>query len=942
MTDYLYVHGVYLVSLEALLAEFLVHGLEELVVEDIPVTVVETVIQVDVPFVVHVEIHFVVGACAALVDAYGRELRQYVVNACHGYLHFSRSGNISADHIGTGVPQFKHRLVHCHTLPCGFESVRVERVLEFFHHRYLMYANIGSMSRKFANIPYLYVVCTQLQIMDKKKIILLLLVLSLPVRLAGAVEWRASWIGAPWESEECSGDSVFPAPEFRKTFEITRRVKSATARVTGLGFFEFSVNGRKVGDEVLCPNETLYSHRKGLGDYMLSMDDTHWRGFRVFYLTYDITSMLHRGSNELGMLLGNGFYSCGRSGWVCPYGSPRMLCQVEVEYVDGTGETICSDTSWEVRRSPILLNDLYEGEIYDARLEDRGEWIGAVPRKAPDGKLMPQDGPADRVMEVLGPKSVTRLPDGRWEVDFGDYVSGWVRLMDFTAEEGAEISLEFPIETSGNGQYRYTAKGGRVESYAPRFSWWVFEKAIVSGWPGELKPSNIRAEVVHSDVKRYEGFACSDTLLNRIDRIWKRTQTDNMHLGVATDCPHREKGPYTGDGEAACVAVMHNFDARAFYRKWLHDMSDCQDTLTGYVPNGAPWHPGCGGGVPWGAAMCIIPWEYYLHYGGREVLEENYLQMTEEVRYLEGWRRDDGTVLQQITRNGEPLFYFNLGEWCPPYNLPSERFIHTWYLWRCADYTARAARALGKADDAERFRSLADDVAAAFHKAFYDPVSGSYNAGGGRKTDSGYGTGADEGAGDGSNIFALAMGVPEEHRQKVVEAVKAELEANDGHLNTGIYGSGLFFEVLCDNGMAEEAYTAMTKKDFPGFGWWVAQGAKTTWEEWNGNNSRNHPMFGGALVWLYRRICGVRTDEDEPGYRHVIVKPTPVGDLKWASYSVETDGGPLSVRWDRKKDRFRLRVRIPEGSRATICLPDGSSPIEAGPGEKVCRCRIPR
>lgn len=339
--------------------------------------------------------------------------------------------------------------------------------------------------------------------------------------------------------------------------------------------------------------------------------------------------------------------------------------------------------------------------------------------------------------------------------------------------------------------------------------------------------------------------------------------------------------------------------------------------------------------------MCIMPWEYYLRYGDRDVLEENYFQMTEEVRYLNGWRQEDGTVLQQkATADGTPIFYFNLGEWCPPYNMPSERFIHTWYLWRCASYTAKAAKALGKDDDAGKYKALADDVAAAFHKAFYDEAGGCYKAGRGRVNRSGYGTGSSGGSGDGSNIFALAMGVPDSCRQRVVDAVRTELKANGGHLNTGIYGTGLFFEVLCDNGMAEEAYAAMTKRDYPGFGWWIEQGARTMWEQWNGGNSHNHPMFGGALVWLYRKVCGVMADEDEPGYRHVTVRPTPVGNLKWASYSTQTDGGTLSVRWDITGNTFRLKVRIPEGSHATIHLPDCSSPIEVGAGNHRCSCTL--
>ena len=773
-----------------------------------------------------------------------------------------------------------------------------------------------------------------------KKTALSLLVAVLSLFEAWAVEWEAQWIGAPWDGEEFDSGTVMPAPQFRKVFEAPERIKSATAYVTGLGFFEFYVNGSKAGDEVLSPNETSYSHRNGLDRFEIAMDDTRWRDFRVMYLTYDITDMLVRGSNELGAVVGNGFFSTGRTRWVSPYGTPRFICQVEIEYAGGGRETIVSDSSWEVCRSPILLNDLFEGEVYDARLESDAVWEPAAERKAPDGRLLPQDGPADRVVEVLKPKNIRQLDDGRWEVSFGDYVSGWVRLKNINAPAGTEIELEFPIETAGNGVYKYICKGGRVKEYAPRFCWWVFDKVIVSGWPGRLKASNLQAEVVHSDVRETASFRCSNDLINRINDIWKRTQTDNMHLGVATDCPHREKGPYTGDGEAACVAVMHNFDVAAFYRKWLHDMSDCQDLETGYVPNGAPWHPGCGGGVAWGAAMNIIPWEHYLHYGDAGVLAENYEAMKEQVRHMLSWRLEDGTMLQQISCDGKtPMYWMNLGEWCPPYGLPSENFVHTWFLWRCAAYTAKAAKALGREAESAEYQALADDVAAAFHKSFYNPETGSYSAGSGITSSDGYGTGSGNGAGDGSNIFALAMGVPAECRDKVVAAVKAELEANGGHLNTGIFGTGLFFETLCDYGMAEEAYAAMTKTDFPGFGWWVEQGAQTTWEQWNGEGSHNHPMFGGALVWLYRKICGVQTDETEPGYRHIIIRPTPVGDLTWAEYSTETPYGKLSVRWDKKRSgRFRLKVRVPSGSHATVFLPDGSGPIEIGPGRTKISC----
>lgn len=776
-----------------------------------------------------------------------------------------------------------------------------------------------------------------------RKILSLLATLAFMPVLSLAVEWKAQWIGAPWDGEEFIAGSINAAPEFRKEYYAGKRIESATAYVTGLGFFEFRVNGKKVGDEVLSPNETSYGHRPWLRDAYLSMDDSNWRDFRVMYLTYDITRLMHRGRNEFSALVGNGFYAIDSERWVMPYGSPRFICQIEVTYADGTTDTIVTGTDWQCASSPIVKNDLFLGEIYDARLESRMEWQNAVLRKAPDGKLVPQDGPADRVMETIKPKRITRLEDGRWEVDFGDYVSGWVRLDGINAPEGTEIDIEFPIECKGNGEYKYICKGTGNESYTPRFSWWNFTKAIVCGWRGELKPSNITALVIYSDVREYSDFQCSNELLNTIHRIWKRTQKDNMHLGVATDCPHREKGPYTGDGEVACTAVMHNFDARTLYRKWLRDISDCQDLETGYVPNGAPWHPGCGGGVPWGAAMNIIPWEYYLRYGDLGVLEENYIPMKEQLRHMLGWRLPDGTMLQQIKdKSGAPEFFFNLGEWCPPYSLPPNRLVHTWYLWKCADITARAARALGEDADYQELNSLADDIATCFHKAFYHPEEGSYYDSEDLNRQSGYGIGNGGGCGDGSNIFALAMGVPPEFRELVLETVKKEIKANNGHFNTGIYGTPLFFDVLCSNGMAQEAFEAMTKTDYPSFGWWIKQGAQTTWEQWNGEASRNHPMFGGSIVWMYRWLCGVQTDEAEPGYRHIIFRPTPAGDLEWAKYMTEAEGGKVLSHWKIRPDgKFILRLRVPRGSHATVYLPDGSEPSEVGPGHHRFCCRIP-
>ena len=746
-------------------------------------------------------------------------------------------------------------------------------------------------------------------------------------------EWQAEWIGAPWEGESFIPEAEHPTPEFRKVITLGTGVKEARAYICGLGMFEMHINGQRVGEDYYVPNETMYGNREEGYNYNIKVDDHNFKNFRVMYLAYDVSKLLHKGDNDIRVTLGNGWYSAFRKGWISPFGTPRLLCQIELEGKNGASTTICSDSTWVVRKSPIIFNNIYSGEVYDARMESSDEWLPVARREAPPGALERQQGLEDRIMEVLKPASITKLEDGSWEVDFDDYVTGRVHLYGIRAGSGTEIELEHPltIEESGrnwvkrawNGDYKYICKGEGVEDYAPSFNWYSFQKVIVKGWPGELKEKNLRAEAIYTDIKTTGKFDCSNPMLAKINHLFWRTQTDNMHMGVASDCPHREKGAYTGDGQVACVAVMHNFDANHFYRKWLRDMSDCQDKETGYVPNGAPWHPGCGGGVGWGAAMCIIPWEHYLHYGDISVLEEHYEAMHGQLNFMESWRTEEGIMNMQMPRGAEkPIYWMNLGDWCPAYTLPEDRLVHTYFLWKCALYTSYAAKALGKDEDVAAYQTLADDVRNAFNEVFYDPESCSY------------------GYNNGSNVFALRIGVPEDRKAAVAESLRKEIEENGGHLNTGIYGTQIFFDMLVENGLGDLAYEAMTKTDQPSYGWWLEQGAKTMWEYWDGKKSRNHPMFGSGLTWLYTKVAGMQADPAEPGYKHIIIRPTPVGDLTWASYETETPQGKAAVFWKIKNGKFILKVLVPDGSHASVYLPGKENAEETGPGRHTFKMKL--
>lgn len=757
-------------------------------------------------------------------------------------------------------------------------------------------------------------------------------------------EWKASWIGASWIPDEWNKeeykakrkevfagekDTTMAAPEFRKEFALDKRVKKATAYICGLGFGELWLNSQRVSTDQLSPNETNYTYRSNITSGRgITIDGDALAAYRVLYMSYDVTSLLRRGSNEARLMLGNGFFHTESAGWVATYGAPRIICQIDVEYTDGSAESIVTDETWQVRRSSILLNDMYDGEIYDATYS--GIWEQATPMSAPTGELCPQTSPVDKVMEVLAPKSIEKLEDGSYRVDFGDYITGWTALKGFKAPAGTTIDIVHECETRGNGVWRYISDGSKAD-YAPRFTWWAFRYVVIKGWPGELKSGDIEARAVYANLEKTGNFECSNPLINRIMHIWWRSETDNMHLGVASDCPHREKGPYTGDGEVSCTMVLHTFGAQEFYRKWIRDMRDVQDVNTGYVPNGAPWHPGCGGGVPWGSAMCVMPWECYVHYGDISFLEDNYEAMKAYLKYLSGWRQEDGTCFQKKTNmDGKWQYWLNLGEWCAPFENTPDALVHTWSLWKCATYTANAAAALGKAGEEAAFRELAQSVWEAFHAVFYNPETHDYSAGG---TPTNQGESPVEVVGNGANFFALNMGVPEDRLEDVLATVKEELKQNNGHLNTGIYGTLLFFDELCKYGMGEAAYEAVTKTDYPSFGWWIEQGADTTWEQWNGKNSRNHPMFGGGLVWLCTRVAGLQTDPAEPGYKHIIVKPTPLGDLEWASYSTKTPYGEASVKWERKDGKFLMSLAVPDGCHASVYMPGSEEAVEVGAGK---------
>ncbi|MBR3440184.1 MAG: alpha-L-rhamnosidase N-terminal domain-containing protein [Bacteroidales bacterium] len=727
--------------------------------------------------------------------------------------------------------------------------------------------------------------------------------------------WDAQWIGAPWQ-EDVRGNWYTRYPMFRKEFNVGANLVSANMFISGLGYFEARINGGKVGDDFLAPGLTDYTLRPFLRENPRIPLDPEVTAYRTLYLSYDITNQLKQGANAIGVTLGNGYFHTrptAQSAQCEPYGVPRLIARIELTYKDGHREHISTDTSWKAAESPFIFGDIWQGEAYDAREEQPGwdkagfddsAWASAVVRTTPDGPLTANNGPTDKVTEVFKPVSFEKQADGSYKVDFGTVISGWTRFNGIKGNAGDTLKVEYLGEYA-SPRCEYIFAGNDPVDFAPRFTWFVFREAIVSGLK-DLDASQITAEAVNTNVPVNSSFSSSNPLFEQILTIFQRSQMDNMHSAVASDCPHRERLPYTGDGEVAMAAVLSSFDAASFYNKWIGDVIGSQNPETGYVPNGAPWEPMCGGGPAWGAAICVMPWEFYLRYGDKSLLENSFEGMKGYVKYLGTWTRPDGTILvAKATPDGQPFYWYNLGDWLPPQNneIPSEALIHTFVYWICVRNVAWAAGVLGDKAAEKEYSELRDKIAASFNETFYDKDTKSYGD-------------------NGSNVLALYIGVPADRLEDVKATLREELMVkNNGHLNTGIIGTRYLFETLAMNGMGDVAYTIMNQRDFPSFGWWIEQGATTSWEQWNGKDSRNHPMFGGGLTWFSNMLAGVVTDPEKPGFKHFIVRPMPVKDLPEVNYSTQTPYGTVATKVTHDGQTVKVEVTVPFGSTATVYVP---------------------
>jgi alpha-L-rhamnosidase len=747
---------------------------------------------------------------------------------------------------------------------------------------------------------------------------------------------------APWGEVGWAERRVLPARLLRKDFNVEGQVKRATLYISGLGLSEPYLNGAKVGDDVLVPALTDYDKR-------------------VFYLTYDVTKRLTPGPNAAGVMLGNGRYFAPRRQvptFMRTFGYPKLLLQLEIEYSDGKVERVVSDGSWKLTtEGPIRANNEYDGEVYDARQEMEGwshagfndsGWQQAQVVEGPAGVLAAQPIEPIRVTETLQPVAITQPHAGVYIFDMGQNMVGWCRLT-VSGVKGSQVSLRHAERLRPDGTLYldnlrsakvtdvYTLKGNGTEVYEPRFTYHGFRYVEVRGFPGKPDLSSLEGREVHDAVEQHADFATSNPLLNQIYQnvVWG---TKDNYRSMPTDCPQRdERQGWLGDRSAESRGEPYLFDVAALYAKWVDDIADSQDSK-GSVSDVSPaFWPFRNDNVTWPSSFIIVPDHLYDQYGDLRVIERHYEGMKKWITHMQMYLKDD-LMPRDV-----------YGDWCVPPESPE--LIHSndparktegpvlgsAYYYHLLRLMARNATLLDKEGDAKDFNRLADRVVVAFNKAYFNQPAGRYSNG--SQT---------------SSVLPLAFGmVPEQDRQRVSEALVRKIEEQyKGHIGTGLIGGQWLMQVLSDNGRPDVAYEIASQKSYPSWGYMSGKGATTIWELWNGDtanpamNSGNHLMLVGDLItWLYENLAGIRPDPQHPGFKHIIMHPTPVGDLTFVKASHNSPYGEIVSDWKRDGDRFIWSVTVPVNTTATVYVPadaaasvkENDRPAGETPGIKFLR-----
>ena len=724
-------------------------------------------------------------------------------------------------------------------------------------------------------------------------------------------DWHGDWIGS---------HPTVSAPLLRKSFVVDDPIKRARAYVCGLGWHEFYINGQQLGDHALDAAPTDYDRR-------------------ALYVTYDVTDRLRQGDNGMGVILGNGWYSAPSTP---RYGdSPRLLLQLNIETRNHAHMTVATDSTWKIGRGPIVHNDLFGGERYDARLEQPGwtttefdddQWDFAAIKSSPGGRLESQTLPPIKAGKTIAPRTVTSPKSGVYVFDFGQLFGGWARI-HLKGPKGATVTLRYSARIcprtglidqshyTRHHQFRssspepnevdiYTLKGdAQGETYTPRFTFHPVRYVQVEGFPGTPTAENLEGVVVHSDFDLCARFHCSNPLFNQIHDNVGRTLTNALY-GMPMDCLHREPWAWIDPGTVASLLSCRQHMPQ-FWTKWLDDIRNAQDDK-GRVPDIVPRYYVKDVSDPaWGGNYPILVWYLYQYYDDIRLLEDNYPGLKRWLAYL------TSISTNHLVEKG------NWGDHMLPGTSPGEEemissqtpppLVWTGYYYRAAAVTAQVADRLGHCDDAAQYSRLAGSICEAFNRRWLDTHRHQYASG--SQT---------------ANALPLALGiVPDEHKGGVIESIINDIMQNHrGHFYTGNIGTPCMIDALAAHGYERVIYRVANATDYPGWGYMVNQGATTIWEHWGlAHGEDSMMMFGSIEEFFFNTLAGISGPTCfgpaamAPGFRQIRIRPCVVDDLRHAEASIRSVRGMIASSWRKAEDSISLKVTIPANSRADVSVP---------------------
>jgi len=709
-----------------------------------------------------------------------------------------------------------------------------------------------------------------------------------------------------------------PARMLRKEFSLSDVPSRAMLYVSGLGYSESYINGEKVGNDVLAP---------ALSDY----------DKREFYLTYDVTRLLRRGGNALGVLLGNGrFYAPRLSIPVLTrtFGYPELRFQLEIQYKDGKRVTVSSDQSWKITADgPIRANNDYDGEEYDARKEQSGwalpgfndrKWTAAQQVRPPSGTLRAQMIAPMRVMHDVVPVRITQPEPGVYVFDMGQNIVGWCR-MHISGRAGTRITLRHAERLQSNGMLytdnlrsarqidTYILNGKGSEVFEPRFISNGFRYVEIRGLPGRPPLSLLTGRVVYDALEENSNFATSNKVINKVYRNLLWSDRGNYH-SIPTDCPQRdERQGWLGDRSAESKGESFAFNVEQFYEKWLQDIDDSMDA-EGRINDVAPaYWTFYNENVVWPASFFIVANMLHEQYGDDTAIQEHYPAMRRWVMHMRPLMQNSLMPVDKY------------GDWCVPPKSLNEIFsndpgtktapevLGTTYFYAILRLMSQFASISGHSQDQHEYDELASRMRTAFNGALFRPESHQYSNG--TQT---------------SSILPLALGLaPDDEKQAIADALIRKIE-NDSHVavGSGLVGMQFLMRTVTEYGRADLAYQIASRTQYPSWGYMAGRGATTVWELWNGDtanpamNSGNHLMLMGDFAsWMYEDLAGIASDARNPGYKHIIVNPHVVDGLEFVQASYLSPYGQITSHWQRSGDVFTLRVIVPLNTTATIHIP---------------------